>query len=351
MNAQARPDPATSADADAPASARLLELINASWTTQAICAAVELRLPDLLAAGPCRVEALAEASGCHPEALARLLRGLSSLDLCRERAGSFELTPMGALLRADVPDSLRAWAIHCGKYLWPAWGRLAESVRTGTSDRRRATGTDDFGHLEHDSDAAAVFNRAMVEITRLIAQEVTRVVDFSRMVRVVDVGGGYGELLAAILVAHPRLHGVLFDLPHAVDAASAPLAQAGVAARCEVAAGSFFESIPAGADAYLLKSVLHNWDDERCALILRNCRRAAHPRSRLLVVERVVPERVGTAARDRAIARSDLNMLVARGGRERTEAAYRSLLGAAGFRVEDVLPTASDFSVIVATPA
>ena len=181
---------------------------------------------------------------------------------------------MGALLRADAPDSLRAWAIHCGKYLWPAWGRLAESVRTGTSDRKRASGTDDFGHLEHDPDAAAVFNRAMVEITRLIAQEVTRVVDFSRMVRVVDVGGGYGELLAAILGANPRLHGVLFDLPHAVDAASAPLAQAGVAARCELVAGSFFDSVPAGADAYLLKSVLHNWDDERCALILRNCRHA-----------------------------------------------------------------------------
>jgi len=136
------------ADADAPAGARLLDLINASWTTQVIYAAVELRLPDLLAAGPRRVESLAEASGCHPDALRRLLSGLASLDLCRERAGLFELTSMGALLRADAPDSLRAWAIHCGKNLWPAWGRLAESVRTGASDRRRATGTDDFGHLE-----------------------------------------------------------------------------------------------------------------------------------------------------------------------------------------------------------
>ena len=258
---------------------------------------------------------------------------------------------MGALLRSDAPVSLRAWAIHSGKYLWPAWGRLAESVRTGTSDRLRTTGTDDFGHLERDPEAAAVFNRAMVELTRLVAQEVTRLVDFSKMARIVDVGGGYGELLAAILVAHPGLHGVLFDLPHAIDAASAPLAQAGVAARCELVAGSFFDSVPAGADAYLLKSVLHNWDDERCALILRNCRRATHSRSRLLVVERVMPEQIRPAPRDRAIARSDLNMLVARSGRERTEAAYRSLLGSAGFRVEDILLTASNFSVIVATPA
>ena len=338
-------------EVDAPHAHRLLHLINASWTTQAIYAAVELGLPDLLAAGPQRTESLAALSGSHPDALGRLLRALASLDLCRERDGAFELTPMGTLLAADAPTSLRAWAIHSGRNLWPAWGRLAESVRTGTSDRKRASGSDDFGHLERDPEAAAVFNHAMVEITRLVAQEVTRVVDLSNMARIVDVGGGYGELLAAVLGAHPGLRGVLFDLPHAIDAASAPLARAGVAARCELVAGSFFDSVPAGADAYLLKSVLHNWDDERCALILRNCRRAAQPRSRLLVVERVLPEQIRPVPRDRAIARSDLNMLVARSGRERTEAAYRSLLGSAGFRVEGILPAASDFSVIVATPA
>ena len=257
---------------------------------------------------------------------------------------------MGALLRADAPDSLRMWAVHCGRYLWPAWGRLAESVRTGASDRKRASGSDDFGHLERDPEAAAVFNRAMVELTRLVAHEVARAVDFSRMERVVDVGGGHGELLVAILLAHPRLNGVLFDLPHAIDAAGASLASAGVAARCELCAGSFFESMPERADAYVLKSVLHNWDDERCVLILRNCRRAAHARSRLLVVERVMADRVSPAPRDRAIARSDLNMLVARSGRERTEAEFRALFASTGFRIDRIVPVALEFSVIEASP-
>ena len=352
MNAQARSEAAVNADANGPASAeRLLDLINASWTTQAICAAVELGLPDQLAAGPRRVEALADASGCHPAALERLLRGLASLDLCREHEGIFELTPMGALLCAGADDSLRAWAIHCGRYLWPAWGRLAESVRTGTSHRKRATGTDDYGHLEHDPDAAAVFNRAMVEITRLVAREVARVCNFGGVERIVDVGGGHGELLAAILAAHPRMRGVLLDLPHAIQGAGAALSRAGVAARCELVTGSFFESVPAGAGVYALKSVLHNWDDDRCAAILRNCRHAMPETSRLLVIERIMPEHVFAAARDRAIARSDLNMLVARGGRERTEAAYRSFLGSAGLRVEGILPAALDFSVIEAAPA
>jgi orsellinic acid C2-O-methyltransferase len=346
-----RADASQTPGADAvDAARRLYDLINASWTTQAVHAAVELRVPELLAAGPQRAESLARAAGCHPDPLARLLRALASLDLCRECDGAFELTPTGALLAADAAMSLRAWAIHCGRYLWPTWGRLAESVRTGASERRRSSDSDDFAHLERDPEAAAVFNRAMVEVTRFVAREVARDVDFSGMTRIVDVGGGYGELLAAILAAHPALRGVLFDLPHAIGEAGSALAAAGVADRCELAAGSFFESVPASADAYLLKSVLHNWDDERCALILGNCRRAVHARSRLLVVERVTPDRPSSSPRDRAIARSDLNMLVARGGRERTESAFRSLLESAGFRSTSVRPTAFDFAVIEAAP-
>ena len=339
--------PASGALADAQ---RLFELINAGWTTQAVHAAAEIGLPDLLAHGPQRPDALARAAGCDADALARLLRALASLDLCRERDAGFELTPMGELLRSGATLSLRDWAIHSGRTLWPAWGRLAESVRTGASDRKRTSGSDDFGHLERDLEGAAVFNRAMVEVTRLVAHEVARAVDFPRVERIVDVGGGYGELLAAILAAHPRLNGVLFDLPHAINAAGASLAAAGVAARCELVAGSFLESVPAGADAYALKSVLHNWDDERCMLILRNCRRAAHAGSRLLVVERVMADRVSPAPRDQAIARADLNMLVARSGRERTEAAFRALFESAGFRIDRIVPVALEFSVIEASP-
>jgi orsellinic acid C2-O-methyltransferase len=278
-------------------------------------------------------------------------RALASLDLCRERTdGMFELTPVGALLRADAPGSLRAWAIHSGKYLWPLWGRLAGSVRTGASSRKRTTGADDYGHLERDAEAATVFNRAMVEVTRMIARQVVRVCDFTGIDRVVDVGGSYGELIAAILAAHPQMRGVLFDLSHAIDAAHAQLDDAGVAARCELVAGSFFESVPAGADAYLLKSVLHNWDDDRSAEILRNCRRAGHARSRLLVVERMMADRISSAPRDQASARADLNMLVARGGRERTEAEFRALFDSTGFRIDRIVPVALEFSVIEASP-
>lgn len=330
---------------------QLFDLINASWTTQAVHAAVELGVPDLLAAGPQRAESLARASGCDPDALARLLRALATLDLCRERDGAYELAPAGALLRSDAPVSLRAWTIQAGRYLWPAWGRLAESVRTGTSERKRATGSDAFDHFDRERETAAVFNRAMAEITRLIAHEVARAVDLSRMERIADVGGGYGELLATVLAAHPPLRGVLFDLPHAIEGAGAFLAAAGVADRCKLVAGSFFESVPEGADAYLLKSVLHDWDDERCARILQNCRRAAHPRSRLVLVERVMADRVLPGPRDRAIARADLNMLVARAGRERSESGYRELLASAGFRVERIQPVPLEFSVIEAVPA
>jgi ubiquinone/menaquinone biosynthesis C-methylase UbiE len=338
-------------DATPAAVRRLYDLINASWTTQAVYAAALLRIPDLLSDGPRSAESLAGATGCDPQALARLLRALASLDLCRECGDAFELTPLGALLRADAPASLRAWAIHSGRYLWPAWGRLAESVGTGASDRKRATGADDFGSLERDPEAAAVFNRAMVEVTRLVARDVARRADLAGVASIVDVGGGYGKLIAAILEAHPRMRGVLFDLPHAIVAAGQQLAAAGVAARCELVAGSFFESVPEGADAYALKSVLHNWDDDRSAAILRNCRRAAHGRSRLLVVERVMSDRVSPVPRDQAIARADLNMLIARSGRERTEAEFRALLERAGFRIERIQPAVLEFSVIEASPA
>jgi O-methyltransferase domain len=186
----------------------------------------------------------------------------------------------------------------------------------------------------------------MVELTRLVAQEVTRVVDLSNAARIVDVGGGYGELLAAILGAHPRLRGVLFDLPHAIDAASAPLARAGVAARCELVAGSFFDSVPAGADAYLLKSVLHNWDDSDVVSILCNCRQAMADGARLLVIERVVPDGNGPSE----AKLFDINMLVTVGGQERTEQEYRTLLDLAGLDLARVIPTNSPLSLLEATP-
>ena len=279
---------------------------------------------------------LADAAQCHAPSLRRLLRALATLELCREDDdGRFELTPLGALLRPDHEQSLQAWALLSGSAAWTVrWGELDQSVRSGTSHRRRTTGSDGFDHLHGDAGAAALFNRAMVEVTRRVARDVLRLIDFSAARCIVDVGGGHGELLAAVLRAHPAASGVLFDLPHAIDGASAALARSGVAERCDCVAGSFFDSVPAGGDAYLLKSVLHNWDNERCAAILRRCREAMSPRARLYVVERVVPLFLGTSPRDQRIARSDLNMLVALAGRERSEAEFGALLHAANFCIE-----------------
>jgi hypothetical protein len=310
--------------------ARLLSLINANWTTQAVSVAAQLHLPELLRDGPQTAEVLAEAAHCHQPSLLRLLRALTSIDLLSERAdGLFALTQAGALLRPDVPGSLAAWSVFCGTSSWATWGRLVESVRSGESIRKQTNGVDGFNYLESDPEAALLFNSAMVELTQPVAMAVAQSVDFSGMNLIVDVGGGYGELIVTILALHPSLRGILFDLAHAAEAAGSRLASAGVASRCNVVTGSFFDAIPGAADAYLLKSVLHDWDDDRAIAILRNCRRSMAPHAKLLVIERIVPERFSGSQRDEGMARADLNMLVGTGGCERTETQYRALLQAA----------------------
>lgn len=191
----------------------------------------------------------------------------------------------------------------------------------------------------------------MVDITRSIAGAVARAIDPAGVQRVVDVGGGSGELLAQVLATHPSLRGVLFDLPHGLDGAAAVLEQAGVAARCTRVAGSFFDGVPEGGDVYLLKSVLHNWDDARCVQILRRCRAALAPRGRVLAIERVVPDRIGTSARDRAVARSDLNMLVALSGRERRRSEFSALFEASDLAMQHDLGEAGEFCVLQARAA
>ena len=337
----------------ADARVRLLALIDAAWTTHAIRAACVLGLPSLMAGGELTVAQLADAAKCHAASLRRLLRALATLDLCREGDdGRFALTSLGALLQPDHEHSLQAWALLSGSAGWTVrWSELDQSVRSGLSHRRRTTGSDGFDYLHGDTGAAALFNRAMVEVTRRVARDVLRLIDFSAARRIVDVGGGHGELLAAILRAHPAARGVLFDLPHAIDGAAASLARAGVSERCDCVAGSFFDGVPAGGDAYLVKSVLHNWDDERCATILGRCRAAMSPRARLYIVERVLPERLGTSPREQSMARSDLNMLVALSGRERSEAEFGALLRAAGFRVERRASSGGEWDVIEARAA
>jgi hypothetical protein len=234
--------------------------------------------------------------------------------------------------------------------MWPVWGQLLHSVKTGESARRLLTGTEAFGHLHADKEAAAIFNDAMAEFTTLVAEELVRRYDFRDTRCVVDVGGGHGALIAAVLAANPGLTGVLLDLAHAMPGARAHLRSAGVEARCKLVEGDFFQSIPEGGDLYLLKAVLHDWNEERCASILRNCRRAMPARARLAIIERVMPQALAPCTQHTALARADLNMLVALGGRERGEPEFRALLDAAGFRLARVVDLAVEYSVIEALP-
>jgi AraC-like DNA-binding protein len=326
----------------------LFDLIDAKWTTQALGVAAELRIADHLTQAS-DIDTLASATGCDAASLHRLLRALATLQVCAQRDdGGFELGPLGALLRSDAEPSLRSWAIWSARYHWGPWGQLIESVRTGKSARELANGKEGYGHIEADPQAAGVFNGAMVEITRIIAGAVAGACDFSAAKRVVDVGGGYGELLTAILSAHPHLHGVLFDLPHAIRGARARIDAAGFASRCDLVEGSFFESLPSDCDVYVLKSILHNWDDERCEALLATCRRAMPRGARMLIVERVVPERITGGAVEQRILRSDLNMLVGLGGRERTLGELEALLQRCGLDVTQCTAVGIGFSVVEA---
>jgi hypothetical protein len=226
---------------------------------------------------------------------------------------------------------------------------LLHSVKTGQSARKLLLGTDGFGHLERDPALAEIFHSAAAERTRLTAIDIVRAYDFSTLKRIVDVGGGRGELLAAILRAAPESRGVLFDLPPAVELARVELERSGLASRCEFVAGNFFDSVPAGGDAYILKSVIHDWNGADCQRILKNCRQAMDG-GRLLLIEEMLPDRLTNSEAHQAIACSDLTMLAALAAQERTEAELRALLAAAEFRVVEVLPAGPTFCVIVALP-
>ena len=326
----------------------LLQAIVDYPSAQVVHAAARLGLADLLADGPRSVDDLAAATGTHAPSLARLVRALAALGALAEVGGGrVELTPLGAPLRSDVPGSVRdAVLFLAGEWYWRAWGGLLHSVRTGEPAFPAVHGTTAWDYRARHPEEGAIFDAAMTGISGMAADAVARSYDFSRIGVLADVGGGHGELLAAILAAHPSMRGILFDQPQVVAGARRLLERAGVADRCEVVGGSFFEAVPGGADAYLLKSVIHDWDDPEAAAILRACRAAVGDKGRLLVVERVV----GPPNEPDPAKFSDLNMLVELGGRERTAEEYRDLLAGAGFRLVGVTPTGSPFEVVEAAP-
>jgi len=325
--------------------ARLQHLITGYWVSAAIGVAAELGLADLLADGPHSSTDLAAATGSQPAALFRLLRTLASVGLFAEvEPGCFALTEMGALLRQDHPESLHGFTRYAyGNRQWYLFGDLRYSVETG-----QPAGPHVFGASNHESwmQQRPIFDAAMRSTTAQVMGAVVHAYNFSQCRTVVDVGGGHGALLTAILSATPGLRGILLDLPGVAEGAKPHLAAAGVLDRCEVVGGDMFTEVPSGGDAYVFSRVIHDWDDTRAAAALASCRRAMGPTGTLLVVEEVIPP--GNAPAYGKL--SDLNMLVGPGGQERTEAEYRALYTAAGFALTQVIPTPSRMSIIVGVP-
>ena len=322
----------------------MMSLITGYWVSQAVGVAAKLGVADHLGNGPRTCEALAKDVGADPMALYRLLRLLASIGVFAEAGPrAFQLTPLGETLRSDAPGSVRNFAItETAPGHWQPWGRLEESVRTGKPMARAALGMELFDWYAKNPAEAGFFNAAMGNLSALAADELVRVFNFSKIHKVVDVGGAHGVLLAAILRANPGTRGILFDLPHVIETAAESIAAQGLSDRCELKIGDFFEALPEGADLHLLKQIIHDWDDERATRLLQNCHRALAPGGTLLLVEMVVP----LDDSPNLAKAMDLNMLVLLGGRERTEDEYQQLLVGAGFRLVRVIATHSPFCVI-----
>jgi hypothetical protein len=324
----------------------LWRMTNAYQASEAIHVAATLGIADLLGDGPRSAEDLAGATGTHAPTLRRVLRALASVGVFAEGEGRFHQTPLSEYLRTDAPGSVRAWAAQIGRpYHWNSWGHLLHSVETGEPAFKELYGTTPWEYRAANPEDDAVFNAAMSSPSTTVGEAVVRSYDFSGIGTLVDVGGGEGALLAGILAANPTLRGILFDQPRVVEGAGL-LERAGVAERCEVVGGSFFEAVPAGADAYLLKSVIHDWDDAEAGRILLKCREAMADGGRLLVVEPII----GPPNEPDPAKFSDLNMLVMLGGRERTAEDFERLYAAAGFELSGIVRTGSPFAIIEGAP-
>lgn len=333
----------------APAAAVMFELVTGAFVAQAIQVAAELRIADALTEGPLALDDLADRVGADPDALGRLMRALISRGVFRQRRdGRYDLNALANVLRSDARFSMYGWARVVGSPQHREhWSLLVESIKSGKAILPRVRGKEAFEYLRDEPELAKILDDTMTALSDLAAVAIVAGYDFGLYRTIVDVGGGQGGLLSEILAATPDVRGVLFDQPEVVAEASALLRQRGVEDRVRVEGGSFFDSVPSGGDAYVLKNVIHDWPDGQAVAILRNVRVAAGADATLLLVEMVLPEH----HRDFAGKWVDLEMLLQANGRERAAAEYRDLLRQGGFRMTRVVQTASPFSVVEATPA
>ena len=330
---------------------KLFDLIQSHRVTAVIYVAAKLGLAELLRDGPQTPGALAKATGADERSLGRLLTALSTIGLCsRTGEGGYALTEVGACLDSEAERSFKGWTILEAEMLSKSWSGMLESVMTGKTAAELQGFASSFELMGRTPENVDKFNLAMTELTRLVTPDILRCYDFSGICHLMDVGGGSGELLGAIAQQNRQLRGTVFDLPRCADAAGRHLQHIGVGDRVEFVAGDFFKSVPAIADAIILKSIIHDWNDARSISILRNCREALPSNGKLLLVERLMPEKPTATDEDKAHALSDLNMMRGPGGSERTKGQYRELVEQSGFALAAIHP-AGRFNVIEARPA
>ena len=341
--------PTDATQLQAPPDAELLRLIFGKNISMAIAVVAKLRVADLLADGPQTLADLAARTETHTPSLYRVLRTLASVGIFAEQAdGRFALTPMGEYLRTGVRGSLRGIAdLTCSDWSWRPWSKMLETVRTGRAAFDSVFGESVFDYLGKHPDESAVFNEGMTGFTSNVAPAVAEAYDFSAFKTVVYVGGGHGVLLSTILQAYAGVNGIVFDSPDVVAGAEEAIRKAGLTGRCRAVGGDFFQGVPAGGDAYLMKHIIHDWPDDKATTILRRCREGVNAGGKLLLVEMVI----APADAPDLGKLIDLEMLAIAGGRERTEVEYRQLLAGAGWRLTRVVPTAGAVSVVEGVPA
>lgn len=332
---------------DKPPHEILFGMVIGLWASQTVGTVARLRIPDAVAAGASTADAVADKLSLDPNATYRLMRGAAAAGIfLRPNEETFVLTPMGELLRSDVPGSLRSFLdVQTAPGHWLSWARLDDTVKTGQSQAEEALGSDIWTYFSRNPQEERTFAEAMTGLSTGLVAAILEVHDFGLVNKVVDVGGSQGVFLAGVLNQVPAAQGVLFDLPQIVAGAGESLRQAGVADRVECASGNFFENVPAGGDLYLLKHILHDWDDAACIKILENCREAMAPGGKVAVAEMVIG---GYADPPGPAIFLDLNMMVMLPGRERTVEEFAALFAAAGLQLSKVVPTKSPIVLLEA---
>ena len=330
-----------------------MSMLTGAWAARLVHTAAKLGIADHLADGPRGVDFLAAQIGAHTPSLARLLRALTAIGVLHEsKERSYGLTPLGVTLQSNVPGSMRAWVLLAlSDDQGTAWEALTHAVRTGEHAFRHIFGTDMWTRLAERPEAARLFDEAMQGLTQGVNGPLTTNYPFEKFGWIVDVGGGNGSLLLPVVEHHPAMRLTIFDLPHVADAVRGRIAAAGLSDRCEAVGGDAFVAVPAGADAYVLKGVIHDWEDKEAVAILRTCRAAMSDGSKLLLIERILPEQIDP---DDAFTRAkfihDINMMVNPGGRERTEAEFHNLLAQADLRVTRVISMPIPLAVMEIDP-